>query len=63
MYSPDKMRKNHLIGKADNVIDRLKQVEDLGFDEYALWMDAGMSFEHRKRHLQLFIDKVMPAFS
>ena len=62
MYSPDKMRANHVIGTAANVIDRLKRIEDLGYDEYALWLDAGMSFEHRKRNLQLFIDKVMPAF-
>ncbi len=63
MYSPEKMRANHVIGTPGDVIDRLKQVEDLGYDEYALWLDAGMTFEHRKRNLQLFIDKVLPAFA
>jgi len=63
MYSPDKMRANHVIGTPQQVIDRLKGVEDLGYDEYALWLDVGVTFEKRKRNLQLFIDKVMPAFS
>ncbi|MEL7542778.1 MAG: LLM class flavin-dependent oxidoreductase [Pseudomonadota bacterium] len=62
MYAPEKMRSNHVVGKPRDVIDRLKRCEDQGFDEYAVWLDAGMTFENRKRNLQLFIDHVLPAF-
>ncbi|MEO0619234.1 MAG: LLM class flavin-dependent oxidoreductase [Pseudomonadota bacterium] len=62
MYAPEKMRRNHVVGTPQNVIDRLKRCEDLGFDEYAVWLDAGMSFENRKRNLELVIDHVLPAF-
>lgn len=63
MYSPDKMRKNLNIGTASEVIDRLKRFEDLGYDEYALWIDSGMDFEQKRGSLMRFIDEVMPAFS
>jgi len=62
MYSPDKMRKNLNIGTASEVIDRLRRFEDLGYDEYALWIDSGMEFEQKRASLMRFIDEVMPAF-
>jgi hypothetical protein len=44
------------------VIERLKRYESLGYDQYAFWIDNGMSFERKRRSLRLFIDEVMPAF-
>ena len=63
MYSPEKMRKNSIIGTPDKVIERIKLCESLGYDEYSYWVDSTMSFEKKKKSLELFIDKVMPAFT
>ena len=63
MFSPQEMRKNHLIGTPEQVIERLKFYEELGYDEYSIWLDNGMDHERKKKTLQLFIDKVMPEFA
>ncbi|UVC12168.1 LLM class flavin-dependent oxidoreductase (plasmid) [Rhizobium sp. TH2] len=60
--SPEMMRTNMPIGTPDEVIRRLKVYEDLGYDEYSLWIDSGMSFERKKASLERFIADVMPAF-
>lgn len=62
MYSPEVMMNNMAIGTAPQVVDRLRKYEDLGFDEYSLWIDSGMSFEQKKASLSRFIEDVMPAF-
>ncbi|AZO27771.1 LLM class flavin-dependent oxidoreductase [Mesorhizobium sp. M1B.F.Ca.ET.045.04.1.1] len=61
-YAPDKMRQNLVIGEADEVITRLKAYDALGYDQYSIWIDSGLSHERKKKSLQLFIDRVMPAF-
>jgi alkanesulfonate monooxygenase SsuD/methylene tetrahydromethanopterin reductase-like flavin-dependent oxidoreductase (luciferase family) len=61
--SPEVMRTNLPVGTPDAVIARLKVYEDLGYDEYSLWIDSGMSFERKKASLERFIADVMPAFS
>jgi alkanesulfonate monooxygenase SsuD/methylene tetrahydromethanopterin reductase-like flavin-dependent oxidoreductase (luciferase family) len=61
-YAPDKIRQNLVIGEADEVIDRLKAYEALGYDQYSIWIDSGLSHERKTKSLQLFIDRVMPAF-
>lgn len=60
--SPAVMRANLPVGTADAVIARLKEYEALGYDEYSLWIDSGMSFERKKASLERFIADVMPAF-
>jgi alkanesulfonate monooxygenase SsuD/methylene tetrahydromethanopterin reductase-like flavin-dependent oxidoreductase (luciferase family) len=62
MFSPHNMRKNQIIGTPEEVIKRIKYCEDLGYDEYSYWVDSCMSFEKKKKSLELFIEKVMPAF-
>ncbi|TIV90201.1 MAG: LLM class flavin-dependent oxidoreductase, partial [Mesorhizobium sp.] len=61
-YAADKMRQNLVIGEADEVIARLKAYEALGYDQYSIWIDSGLSHERKKKSLQLFIDRVKPAF-
>ena len=61
-YAPDKIRQNLVIGEADEVIGRLKAYEALGYDQYSIWIDSGLSHERKMKSLQLFIDRVMPAF-
>ncbi len=62
-YSPEAIRKNAVVGTADEVIARLKHCEELGYDEYSMWIDTGMSFERKRESLRRLIDDVMPAFA
>lgn len=63
MFSPQKMRANNVIGEPDEVIARLRHYQSLGYDEFALWIDSGMSFERKSASLQRFITQVMPALA
>lgn len=63
MMSPQNMMRDLTIGTAQEVIDQIKRYEDLGYDEYAFWIDSGMDFERKRSSLSRFIDDVMPAFT
>lgn len=63
MMAPENMRRDLTIGTAQEVIDRIKRYEDLGYDEYSVWVDSGMSAERKRENLSRFIDEVMPAFT
>ncbi len=63
MFSPAQMRANMAIGTSKQVIERLKHYEGLGYDEYAYWLDTGMSGKQNHIALQRFIDEVIPAFN
>jgi alkanesulfonate monooxygenase SsuD/methylene tetrahydromethanopterin reductase-like flavin-dependent oxidoreductase (luciferase family) len=62
MYAPQTLRETLVIGTPDTVVERLKNFEAMGYDQYSFWIDNGMSFDRKRRSLELFIDKVMPAF-
>lgn len=62
-YSAAAMRKNNIVGQAAEVIERVKSYQDLGYDEFSLWIDSGMSFERKKASLIRFVNDVMPAFA
>jgi flavin-dependent trigonelline monooxygenase, oxygenase component len=59
--SPD-MLNNTVTGTPDEVIQRLKAYEALGYDEFSLWIDSCMTTARKKQSLQRFIDHVIPAF-
>ncbi|GGA21952.1 LLM class flavin-dependent oxidoreductase [Neptunicoccus cionae] len=63
MMSPENMQRDLTIGTAQEVIDQIKRYEDLGYDEYAFWIDSGMDFARKRASLARFIDDVMPAFA
>ncbi len=63
MMSPANMARDLTIGTAQEVIDRLKRYEDLGYDEFSFWIDSGMDPERKRASLARFIDDVMPAFA
>jgi flavin-dependent trigonelline monooxygenase, oxygenase component len=63
IYSPHLMRENLLIGTAEEVIEKLRRIKDLGYDEFSLWIDSGMSFQRKKASLERLIRDVMPAFA
>ena len=62
-YSPEAMLRDNVIATPEDAIERIKGYEDLGYDEYAFWIDSGMSFERKKASLERFIKDVMPAFA
>jgi alkanesulfonate monooxygenase SsuD/methylene tetrahydromethanopterin reductase-like flavin-dependent oxidoreductase (luciferase family) len=62
MCSPNEMKKNQNIGTLNEVIDNIKRYEDLGFDEYSIWIDSHLSIEDKKIFLDRFISDVMPRF-
>jgi alkanesulfonate monooxygenase SsuD/methylene tetrahydromethanopterin reductase-like flavin-dependent oxidoreductase (luciferase family) len=62
-YSPEAMLRDNVIATADDAVARIKTYEDMGYDEYAFWIDSGMSFERKKASLERFIADVMPAFA
>lgn len=61
-YDADKMLANTITGTPGEVIARLKKIEALGYDEFSLWIDSGMTTERKKQSLRAFIDHVLPAF-
>ncbi|MCH2164752.1 MAG: LLM class flavin-dependent oxidoreductase [Marinovum sp.] len=63
MMAPENLARDLTIGTAQEVIDRIKRYEDLGFDEYSFWIDSGMSHERKRVSLARFMDDVMPAFA
>ncbi|MGI9480293.1 MAG: LLM class flavin-dependent oxidoreductase [Hyphomicrobiaceae bacterium] len=62
-FAPDKMLENLAIGTPKTVVERLKAYEQLGYDEYAYWIDCGMPFAAKKASLERFIGEVIPAFT
>ncbi|WP_297773883.1 LLM class flavin-dependent oxidoreductase [uncultured Roseovarius sp.] len=62
MIAPEKLQRDLLFGTKQEVIDRLKRYEDLGYDEFAFWVDSGMDSARKRASLARFIDDVMPAF-
>ena len=61
-YAPEKIRQNLPVGKADEVISRLKSYEAMGYSQFSFWIDNCMDFETKKRTLERFIADVVPAF-
>ncbi len=62
-FSPGAIARNLVIGEDAEVVRRLKNYEALGFDQYAVWIDSGMSHQKKKKSLELFIEHVVPAFA
>jgi flavin-dependent trigonelline monooxygenase, oxygenase component len=62
LYNVAAMRENLMIGTVDQVIAKLRLIQDLGYDEFSLWIDSGMSFDRKKASLLRLINDVMPAF-
>jgi alkanesulfonate monooxygenase SsuD/methylene tetrahydromethanopterin reductase-like flavin-dependent oxidoreductase (luciferase family) len=62
-YSAGAMRRNQIVGEPPEVISRIKSYEAMGYDEFSLWIDSGMSFERKRASLERFLRDVMPAFA
>ena len=60
---PAMLEENLTFGDPDTVIAKLRAYEDLGVDAYIYYASMGLDVAVQKRSLQLFIDRVMPAFT
>lgn len=61
-FSVDSLRRNMMIGTPEELVPRLRAYEQAGITEYSFWSDNTLSFEDKKRSLELFIRDVMPHF-
>jgi alkanesulfonate monooxygenase SsuD/methylene tetrahydromethanopterin reductase-like flavin-dependent oxidoreductase (luciferase family) len=61
-FELDSLHKSAMIGTPDEVIERIKHYQDLGVDEFAYWIDNGMTHDEKKKSLELFVQHVVPAF-
>jgi alkanesulfonate monooxygenase SsuD/methylene tetrahydromethanopterin reductase-like flavin-dependent oxidoreductase (luciferase family) len=62
-FSPEKIAQNLVIGEPEAVIARLKAYEAMGYDQFSVWIDSGISHERKRKSLDLFIRHVLPAFA
>ncbi|WP_371225400.1 LLM class flavin-dependent oxidoreductase [Roseovarius sp. 2305UL8-3] len=61
-YDPAMLEENLLFGSPDEVIEKLKRYQALGVDEFIYYASMGLDLEAQKRSMELFCDRVMPAF-
>ncbi|MGC6484643.1 MAG: LLM class flavin-dependent oxidoreductase [Candidatus Puniceispirillales bacterium] len=59
---PASLEQNLLFGSPDAVIEKLRAYEAMGVDSFIYYASMGLDMDIQKRSLDLFIDKVMPAF-
>lgn len=60
---PEMLEENLTFGDPDTVIAKLRAYEEIGVDAYIYYASMGLDMDVQKRSLQLFIDRVMPAFA
>ena len=60
---PDMLEENLVFGTPDAVIQKLQAYQALGVDAFIYYASMGLDLARQKRSLQLFIDRVMPAFA
>jgi len=60
---PAMLEDNLMFGTPEQVVEKLKLYDGIGVDGFIYYASMGMDMEQQKRSLQLFIDKVMPAFA
>lgn len=60
---PEMLETNLMFGAPATVIEKLKAYEALGVDAFVYYASMGLDMARQKRSLQLFIDKVAPAFA
>lgn len=62
-YTADVLTENLMFGNPDEVIEKIKRYEALGYDEFIYYASLGLGLEEQKKSMQLFCDEVIPAFS
>jgi alkanesulfonate monooxygenase SsuD/methylene tetrahydromethanopterin reductase-like flavin-dependent oxidoreductase (luciferase family) len=62
-YDPEMLEENLMFGTPERVVEKLTQYDALGVDSFIYYSSLGLGHKEQKRSLELFCDKVMPAFS
>ena len=62
-YDPHMLHENLLFGTPNEVVDKLRQYEELGIEHFIYYASLGLDLKAQKRSLELFIKEVMPSFS
>lgn len=63
LMAPEKLARDLTIGTKQEVIDKIRRYEDMGYDEFSFWIDTGMSHQRKRDSLARFLDDVLPAFA
>ena len=61
--NPEMLEENLTFGSPETVTEKLRAYEALGVDAFIYYASMGLDMAQQKRSLQLFIDRVMPAFA
>ncbi|WP_339853340.1 LLM class flavin-dependent oxidoreductase [Roseovarius nubinhibens] len=61
--NPEMLEENLTFGSPEAVTEKLRAYEALGVDAFIYYASMGLDMAQQKRSLQLFIDRVMPAFA
>lgn len=61
-FELESIHKSSMVGTPAEIIERIRHYEALGVDEYSFWCDNSLSYEEKKKSLELFIQEVVPAF-
>ena len=56
------LEENLLVGSPDQAIKKLKQYQNLGVDSFIYYASMGLEHDEQIKSLELFCDKIMPAF-
>lgn len=62
-YDPERLHESLLFGTPDVVIEKLKLYKDAGVDLMCIGVNAGLPWAEVTRSLELFIERVMPAYA
>jgi len=61
-YDPQMLENNLILGSPDEAVEKLRQYQKLGVDEFVYLASMGLSFKQQKTSLELFCNEVIPAF-
>ena len=59
---PAMLEENLVFGSPDEVVEKIKRYEALGVDEFIYYASMGLDMDAQKRSMDLFCDRVIPAF-
>jgi alkanesulfonate monooxygenase SsuD/methylene tetrahydromethanopterin reductase-like flavin-dependent oxidoreductase (luciferase family) len=61
-YDPRMLEQNLMFGSPETAIQKLKQYEAIGINEFIYYASMGLGHEAQKRSLRMFVKEVMPEF-
>jgi alkanesulfonate monooxygenase SsuD/methylene tetrahydromethanopterin reductase-like flavin-dependent oxidoreductase (luciferase family) len=62
-YDPARLRDSLVVGTPDEVVNKLRLYESAGVDLFCYGVNVGLPWSDLVRSLELFIERVMPAFA